>query len=41
MYILTRQTGLINIDLEESAGFSELQILNPQGRLFTKKTWVI
>jgi hypothetical protein len=23
--------GLINIDLEESAGFSELQIINPQG----------
>jgi hypothetical protein len=29
--------GLINIDLEESAGFSELQIINPQGSVVYKK----
>jgi hypothetical protein len=30
-------TGLINIDLEESNGFSELQILNPQGAVVYNK----
>jgi hypothetical protein len=29
--------GLINIDLEESAGFSELQIINPQGAVVYRK----
>jgi hypothetical protein len=30
-------TGLINIDLEESAGFSEIQLINPQGAVVYSK----
>jgi hypothetical protein len=30
-------SGLINIDLEESSGFSELQIINPQGAVVYRK----
>jgi len=29
--------GLINIDLEDAAGFSELQIINPQGQVVYRK----
>jgi hypothetical protein len=30
-------SGLINVDLEESAGFSELQVINPQGSVVYRK----